>query len=111
MKKYALLLVVLALSTSAWGYTVGTCNPNPCWSPSPCWNPCPCPGVGQSGYSCASTNNCVKPTCGPVAGIVSWQNANGLQINTCHGSFSDFDSCSGSKTFGCRPCGDRKSVV
>ena len=83
MKKYALLLVVLALSTSAWGYTVGTCNPNPCWNPSSCWNPCLSPCLGQD-MSYFNTS-----LCGLVARIQSFHNA----INTCHGSFSNFESC------------------
>jgi hypothetical protein len=88
MKKYALLLVVLALSTSAWGHTVGTCNPNPCWNPSSCWNPCSSPGPGQgSGHFNTSL-------CGLVARVQSFHNA----INTCHGSFSNFENC------GYHPC-------
>ena len=51
MKKYALLLAVLTLSTSAWGFGVGDCGPGSlglsmlCPPSSPCPTPCPNPGA------------------------------------------------------------------
>jgi hypothetical protein len=106
MKKYAVLLALLVLSTSAWGYTVGTCGTNQCGNPcsNPCWNPCPSPcQMPASSYTYTSGGQCVKPVCGPVVGVTSWQNGCGFQISGCMGSFGAFNGSGGSHTFGCGP--------
>jgi hypothetical protein len=41
MKKYTLLLAVLAMSTSAWGFGIGNVEGTFSWAPTPC--PCPTP--------------------------------------------------------------------
>jgi hypothetical protein len=86
MKKYALLLAVLSLSTSAWGFGIGDCGPGSfglsmsCPPPSPCPTPCPNPGAviggdyaGQSGLL----------YCSPCIG------ARRVEVDSCQGAFSN----------------------
>ena len=51
MKKCALVLAVLAMSTSAWGFGIGNVEGSFSWAPmpsprpTPCPTPCPSPGA------------------------------------------------------------------
>jgi hypothetical protein len=120
MKKFAVLLALLVLSTSAWAAdTVGTCvyttcgntYGNQCGNPcgNPCWNPCiTVPGLDTDTYKYDWTRESTKCVCGPVAGVTSWQNIGGFQISGCMGSFGTFGGCGGSFTWG--GCGQNQPV-
>ncbi len=71
MKRYALLLLlVLACSTTAWGYQVGMCYSSPqvtmchwvSWNPCPSLWPSPCPGPWPTPSPCPTPNPLPTPT-------------------------------------------------
>lgn len=105
MKKYALLLAVLTLSTSAWGFGIGDCIPNSCWTPMPCPTPSPCPRpsispmavvggdfTGQSGLIYVSPPVCpTKVDVDSYQGAISNQGHIGCIDWGCFNSFGDHD--------------------
>ncbi len=106
MKKYAVLVAMLALSTTAWA--VGTCSYNTCGNTNynPCWNPCPSlcqPSIKTDTYDYSRIRECVKPVCGPVVGVKSCQEGSAFQVSGCMGSFGTIHGGGGSFTFGCGP--------
>jgi hypothetical protein len=106
MKKCAVLLAMLVLSTTAWGYTVGTCNYSTCGNTNPCWNPCPSlcqPSIKTNTYDYSCVRETVKPVCGPVVGVKSCQEGSAFQVSGCMGSFGTINGGGGSFTFGCGP--------
>jgi hypothetical protein len=102
MKKYALLLAVLSLSTSAWGFGIGDCVPSPCWTPMPCPTPSPCPApnispiaviggdfAGQSGMLYSSPPICpTKVDVDSCTGALSKQGHIGCIEWGCYNSFA-----------------------
>lgn len=103
MKKCVLVLAVLAMSTSAWGFGIGNFSGNVngtplcCPAPSPCPTPCPSPGAvvignfaGQAGLLYSSPMTPVR-----VIGVDSYQGAMSKQGQigcidwSCFASFGD----------------------
>jgi hypothetical protein len=107
MKKYVVLVALLALSTSAWGYTVGTCCYNPCGNTYSCWNPCQSPcyipscGTLDNTYSYASNRECAKQVCSPIIGVWSSQEGCGFTATTCFGGIGGFGSSGHTQVLGC----------
>ncbi len=103
MKKCALLLAVLAMSTSAWGFGIGNFGPDSgglsmCYPPSQiCPRPYPNPGaVIGGGYAGQSGMIYVTgPTCPRLVSVDSYQGAFSNQGHigcydwSCSGSFGD----------------------
>jgi hypothetical protein len=102
MKKYVLLLAVLAMSTSAWGFGIGNYSgsfncPPPCPTPNPCPTPCPNPGAVIGGDFAGQGGLLYSSPCAPVTiiGVDSYQGAasNQGQIGcfdwSCFTSFGD----------------------
>ncbi len=109
MKKFAVLLALLVLSTSAWAQdTVGTCVYTTCGNTygnqcgNPCWNPClSVPKMDTDVYKYDWTRESTKVVCGPVVGVKSWQNIEGFQVTGPMGDFGNFHGCGGSFTWSC----------
>lgn len=105
MKKYALLLAVLGLSTSAWGFGIGDCGPGSCWMPMPCPTPSPCPTpnvspiaivggdfAGRSGLLYSSpTIRPLKVDVDSYQGAISKQGHIGCMEWGCFKTFGDHD--------------------
>ncbi len=83
MKKCVLVLAVLAMSTSAWGFGIGNysgdCNGMPlyCPTPCPCPTPSPCPGAVIVGDFAGQAGLLYSSPCSPVCvmGVDSCQGA------------------------------------
>ncbi|MDI9431915.1 MAG: hypothetical protein QM570_09365 [Planctomycetota bacterium] len=101
MKKYTLLLAVLAMSTSAWGFGIGNVQgtfcpmPTPCPTPNPCPTPCITAGAvvggsfsGQTGllYSSPCTGFC-KVDVDSCQGAISKQGQIGCMDWGCYKTF------------------------
>jgi hypothetical protein len=113
MKKYAFLLAVLAVSTSAWGFGIGDCSGSfnclpPCPMPNPCPAPCPNPGavIGGDFAGQAGLLYCTPCTGISIVGVDSFQGAMSNQGHIgcidwgCFHTFGGHDVSYGSPMWG-----------